>query len=130
MIQGRKGGGVGKLIALLAGVLLTMIFVVLAAGSAPRSPVLAAVEYAIDPATALQDRAAQRAHDEEMARIALLQYNDKMFWRAATLLVVLAIICAVLGVVLVLQAARVRRVRLDHGCDVYVLPTERKRITG
>ncbi len=116
-----------RLIALLAGVLLAMVFVVFAISAPPRSPAMSMVEYAIDPATALLDRAAQRAHDEEMARIALLQYNDRMFWRAATMLVVLAIVVAVLGIVLVAQASRVRR---ESGSDIYVLPAERKRLTG
>lgn len=105
--------------------LAVMAFFVFATLSAPASPALATVEYMHDPAAALLDRQAEREHAERMAEIELQAYNDRMFWRAAWMLIVLAIVVAVLGVLLSVRAVRVRQERMP-----YVLPAERRRLMG
>lgn len=115
----------GRLSAALLAVCAVLAFLVFVTINAPSAPALATVEYLHDPATALLDRQAERVHAERMAEIAAQAYNDRMFWRAALMLCVLAVCAAVLGIVLSVRSSRVSGVS-----GVRVLPAERKRLVG
>lgn len=71
-----------KVFATAATMLLLFALVVLATNNAGNPAVLSTVEYAVDTQAAIQDRAAERAHNEEMARIAAAELDTRLQWRA------------------------------------------------
>ena len=75
-----------KVFAGAAMMLLLFLVVLLATNNAGNPAVLSTVEYAVDTQAAVQDRAAERLHNEEMARIEAQALDVRLQWRALTVL--------------------------------------------
>lgn len=122
-----------KFFTVSAFLLLLLMFFLLATNNAGNPAVLSTVEYGIDTDAALLDRAAERAHNEEMARIAAAEYAVRMEYRTILVLGMFGILgTALLGGALVYGAASrpqviVRRLE-DRAGGVTVVQEERKKL--
>lgn len=122
-----------KFFTVAAFLLLLLMLFLLATNNAGNPAVLSTVEYGINTEAAIQDRAAERAHNEEMARIAAAEYAVRMEYRTILVLGMFGILgTALLGGALVYGAASRPRVivhRLeDRAGGVTVVQEDQKRI--
>lgn len=119
----------------LMGILLLLTLLITESASKPA--ILATAEYALDTDAAIADRAAERAHAEEMARIAAQEFAVRMEYRTIIVLGVGGIIAVgVLFGALVYGAANRPRITVvkhyieDSTGGVRVVDGERRLITG
>lgn len=70
-----------KFFTVAAFLLLVILLLLIATNSAGNPAALSTAEYAINQDASLQDRAAERAHSEEMARIAATSLESELEWR-------------------------------------------------
>lgn len=122
-----------KFFAVAAFLLLLLMLLLLATNSAGNPAVLSTVEYAVNMDAAIADRAAERAHNEEMARIATAELDTRLQWRTLTAFgVALIVIVGLMAAALIYGAASRPQVivhRLeDKAGGVTVVEEERKRL--
>lgn len=70
-----------KFFTVAAFILLLMMLFLLATNNAGNPAVLSTVEYGINTDAAVADRAAERLHNEEMARIEAQELDVRLQWR-------------------------------------------------
>lgn len=122
-----------KFFTVAAFLLLVLLLILLATNNAGNPAVLSTVEYAVNTDAAIADRAAERAHNEEMARIAAEELDVRLQWRTLTAFgVALIVIVGLMAAALVFGAASRPQVivhRLeDKAGGVTVVQEERKRL--